>query len=119
VSNLLFNVGTFMNERFVFSASAGFTLAMGWLFAKWGEQSPKWAIYVLIIILGLYGVKTVTRSFAWKDNLTLFTTDAKTSRNSAKVQVSAAEVLIKEAEKTNNPVKKEKLLLEALQYLKR
>jgi tetratricopeptide (TPR) repeat protein len=76
-------------------------------------------MYVLIIILGLYGVKTVTRSFAWKDNLTLFTTDAKTSRNSAKVQVSAAEVLIKEAEKTNNPVKKEKLLLEALQYLKR
>jgi tetratricopeptide (TPR) repeat protein len=119
VSNLFFNVGTFMNERFVFSASAGFTLAMGWLFAKWGERSPKWAMYVLIIILGLYGVKTVTRSFAWKDNLTLFTTDAKTSRNSAKVQVSAAEVLIKEAEKTNNPVKKEKLLLEALQYLKR
>jgi len=119
VSNLLFNVGTFMNERFVFSASAGFTLGVGWLFTKWGERSPKWAMYVLIAILALYGVKTVTRSFAWRDNLTLFTTDAKTSKNSAKVQVSAAEVLIKEAEKTDNQVKKEKLLLEALRYLQR
>ena len=119
VSNLLFNVGTFMNERFIFSASAGFTLVVGWLFAKWGERSPKWAMYVLITILALYGVKTVSRSFVWKDNLTLFTTDAKTSSNSAKVQVSAAEVLIKEAEKTDNPNKKEKLLLEALKYLQR
>jgi hypothetical protein len=110
VSNLLFNVGTFMNERFVFSASAGFTLAMGWLFAKWGERSPKWAMYVLIIILGLYGVKTVTRSFAWKDNLTLFTTDAKTSRNSSRINAAAAEILVTEAEKTVNPLKKAKEL---------
>jgi tetratricopeptide (TPR) repeat protein len=119
VSNLLFNVGTFMNERFVFSASAGFTLAMGWLFAKWGERSPKWAMYVLIIILGLYGVKTVTRSFAWKDNLTLFTTDAKTSRNSSRINAAAAEILVTEAEKTVNPLKKQKLLDDALYYINR
>jgi len=106
VSNLLFNVGTFMNERFVFSASAGFTLVAGWLFTKWGERSPKWAMYVLIAILVLYGVKTVSRSFAWKDNLTLFTTDAKTSNNSAKVQVSAAEVLIKKLRKLIIQIKK-------------
>ena len=68
VSNLLFNVGTVMNERFVFSASAGFTLAMGWLFAKWGERSVNCAMFVLILILGLYGVKIVSRSFAWNDN---------------------------------------------------
>ena len=29
-SNLLFNVGTFMNERFVFMPSIGFTLLVGW-----------------------------------------------------------------------------------------
>jgi tetratricopeptide (TPR) repeat protein len=119
VSNLLFNVGTFMNERFVFSASIGFTLAVGWLFAKWGERSTKWAMYVLITILALYGVKTVTRSFVWKDNLTLFTTDAKISKNSAKVNTAAGETLIKIAEKTNDISEKQKLLGEALIYLDR
>ncbi|HOK21774.1 MAG TPA: hypothetical protein PLO66_03665 [Bacteroidales bacterium] len=119
VSNLLFNVGTFMNERFVFSASTGFTLALGWLFAKWGERSPKWAMYVLITILALYGVKTVTRSFVWKDNLTLFTTDAKISKNSAKVNAAAGETLIKIAEKTNDISEKQKLLGQALIYLDR
>jgi tetratricopeptide (TPR) repeat protein len=117
VSNLLFNVGTFMNERFVFSASAGFTLAVGWLFTKWGERSPKWAMYVLITILALYGVKTVSRSFAWKDNLTLFTTDAKISRNSSKVNAAAGESLIEVAKKTNNSLEQEKLLNDAIQYL--
>jgi tetratricopeptide (TPR) repeat protein len=119
VSNLLFNVGTFMNERFVFSASAGFTLGVGWLFTKWGERSPKWAMYVLIAILALYGVKTVTRSFAWRDNLTLFTTDAKTSRNSSRVNAAAAETLVTAAENTTDPLEKQKLLDEALFYINR
>jgi len=117
VSNLLFNVGTFMNERFVFSASAGFTLVVGWLFTKWGERSPKWAMYVLIAILALYGVKTVSRSFAWKDNLTLFTTDAKISKNSAHVNAAAGESLIEVAKKTNNLLQQEKLLNDAIKYL--
>ena len=117
VSNLLFNVGTFMNERFVFSASAGFTLVAGWLFTKWGERSPKWAMYVLIAILVLYGVKTVSRSFAWKDNLTLFTTDAKISKNSAHVNAAAGESLIEVAKKTNNLLQQEKLLNDAIKYL--
>jgi len=119
VSNLLFNVGTFMNERFVFSASAGFTLVAGWLFTKWGERSPKWAMYVLIAILVLYGVKTVSRSFAWKDNLTLFTTDAKTSRNSSRVNAAAAETLVTVAEKTSDPIQKQKMLEDALFYINR
>ncbi|MDN5356439.1 MAG: protein O-mannosyl-transferase [Rikenellaceae bacterium] len=119
VSNLLFNIGTFMNERFVFSASAGFTLAVGWLFAKWGERSPKWAMYVLITILALYGVKTVSRSFAWKDNLTLFTTDAKISRNSTRVNAAAAETLVTVAEKTSDPIQKQKMLEDALFYINR
>jgi len=117
VSNLLFNVGTFMNERFVFSASAGFTLVAGWLFTKWGDRSPKWAMYVLIAILALYGVKTVSRSFAWKDNLTLFTTDAKISKNSAHVNAAAGESLIEVAKKTNNLLQQEKLLNDAIKYL--
>ncbi|MDD3630805.1 MAG: tetratricopeptide repeat protein, partial [Bacteroidales bacterium] len=119
VSNLLFNVGTFMNERFVFSASAGFTLAVGWLFTKWGERSPKWAMYVLIAILVLFGVKTVSRSFAWKDNLTLFTTDAKISRNSSRVNAAAAETLVTVAEKTSDPIQKQKMLEDALFYINR
>jgi len=74
-------------------------------------------MYVLIAILALYGVKTVSRSFAWKDNLTLFTTDAKISKNSAHVNAAAGETLIEVAKKTNNPLQQEKLLNDAIKYL--
>jgi tetratricopeptide (TPR) repeat protein len=76
-------------------------------------------MYVLIAILVLYGVKTVSRSFAWKDNLTLFTTDAKISRNSSRVNAAAAETLVTVAEKTSDPIQKQKMLEDALFYINR
>lgn len=92
-SNLLFNVGTFMNERFVFMASLGFTLILGyWIYllatAKAGlMQNLSLALLACIGIL--YGAKTFTRNFAWHDDYTLFLTDVKTSNNSIKCNISA------------------------------
>ena len=92
-SNLLFNVGTFMNERFVFVASAGFTLLVGWwIFQLATTKTPalqKTAVGITGVICLLFGIKTFTRNFTWKDDFTLFLTDVKTSENSIKCNISA------------------------------
>lgn len=93
VSNLLFNVGTFMNERFVFMSSIGFTLIVGWwLYLLATSPIPtlqKSAIGITAVVSLLFGIKTFTRNFTWKDDFTLFLTDVKTSDNSIKCNISA------------------------------
>lgn len=92
-SNLLFNVGTFMNERFVFMASAGFTLLVGWwLYLLATTPIPtlqKSAVGIGAVVCLLFCIKTFTRNFTWKDDFTLFLTDVKTSENSIKCNISA------------------------------
>ena len=92
-SNLLFNVGTFMNERFVFMASLGFTLIVGyWIYllsTTKVEMLQKASLMILGVISLLYSIKTFTRNFVWKNDFTLFITDVKTSDNSIKCNVSA------------------------------
>jgi protein O-mannosyl-transferase len=91
VSNLVVTVGVHMSERFVFMPSAGFilTLVLGLYYWLGGEKQVNLASNLLIIVgvvcLG-YTFKTLLRNPAWKDNLTLFSTDVVTSANSAKVQ---------------------------------
>ena len=98
VSNLLFTVGILMNERFVYICSIGFCLLIAYLLVKAHERwkLPSNAVAgILIVILSLYSVKTISRNRIWLDNLTLFITDAKTSTNSSKVQMSAGGDLTK------------------------
>lgn len=92
-SNLLFNIGTFMNERFVFIPSLGFTLILGYVLYLLGDSKvvgfQKISVALLAVVGLLYGIKTFTRNFVWKDDLTLFLTDVKTSDNSIKCNISA------------------------------
>ena len=122
VSNLLFPVGTFMNERFVYMSSLGFLLIAGGflnLIIERGMVPEKYVVFFFIIIpvTGFYGWKTVTRNKIWKNDYTLFTTDVKTSANSAKSNCSAGGVLLEHAEKTDNPAEKKQLLNRSLTYL--
>ncbi len=98
VSNLLFTVGILMNERFVYMSSIGFCLLIAYLLvqAKDRFKIPAQAMTgILLVVLVLYSVKTISRNLVWKDNLTLFLVDAKTSTNSAKVNMSAGGDLTK------------------------
>lgn len=92
-SNLLFNVGTFMNERFVFMASLGFTLIIGYWFYLLSTAKTavlqKVCVMSLSLLCLLYGIKTFSRNFVWKNDFTLFLTDVKTSDNSIKCNISA------------------------------
>ena len=111
VSNLFFPVGVFMGERFIFFSSTGFAIFTGWLIytyipklsnlfpdylSRFGgdekrsmQLSACFSGIVMGILLSLYAVKTINRNAVWKDNFTLFTTDVKTSKNSAKANYEA------------------------------
>ncbi|HPF01209.1 MAG TPA: tetratricopeptide repeat protein [Bacteroidales bacterium] len=117
-SNLLFNIGTFMNERFMFVPLLGIAIIAGCYFGKYYPR-VKWLGIAFWILIGLYSAKTISRSLVWKNNKTLFLTDVKTSSKSAKVNVSAAEVLLQEADAEKNMPKRQALANEALTYLNR
>ncbi len=123
-SNLVFNLGLFMNERFIFISLLGFTIIIAYLIAdKLKNRISDTAKYkqaaslILIIVLALYSVKTVSRNFAWKDKFTLFTTDVITSSNSSRANVVAGEMLYRAAKQEANPAEQNKLYLRALSHL--
>jgi tetratricopeptide (TPR) repeat protein len=99
VSNIFVQVGTFMNERFIYISSIGFCMVLADFLIY---HLPKWlkpeALYrstvagALLALLCLYGADTVARNRAWHDDFTLSTTDVKTSPESAKANYDAARV---------------------------
>lgn len=118
-SNLVFNIGTFMNERFVFVPSIGVALLIGMLLTKLMEKKQIKSIVTvsIFIILGLYGGKTISRNYAWENDRTLFLTDVKTSTNSIKCNVSAGGMSLEMAVAEKDPSKKSELLTQSMKYL--
>jgi len=127
VSNLLFPIGTWISERFMYMASIGFCLALAYGLVLGADYLKKKNILsiaphksILIataIIAGLYSIKTVLRNPVWKNNYTLFTTDVETSTRSAKLQNAAGGVKIEEAYDIQNVNQKNQLLNEAVGHL--
>jgi len=106
VSNLFLVVGTNMSERLVFMPSVGlcFALVAGLAALFYGTKLPQTlrpqSLLVSIGALALvFAGLTIMRNPAWKNNLTLFRTDAKTSTNSAKVHNALGGQLVSDAEK--------------------
>ncbi len=125
-SNLLFPIGTFMNERFMFIPILGFTIALAYFLV---EKLPKLIkntknfqqgviVFLTVLTLG-YSVKTIARNPAWTDDYTLFTTDVKVSKNSAKCNVSAGGQTLEKAEKELDQVKKKKMIADAIVFLQK
>jgi protein O-mannosyl-transferase len=126
VSNFAFNIGTFMNERFMFTALLGFCVFIGWFITVYLRQKMKnkdtyrnTAMFILIVLLLGYSVKTVSRNRVWMDDVTLFTTDVKVSENSTKCNTSAGGKLLEKADSTDNPLQKKKYIQQAYGYLKK
>ncbi|MDD2345767.1 MAG: hypothetical protein PHY85_06445 [Bacteroidales bacterium] len=118
-SNLFFNIGTFMNERFLFAPSIGLSvlMAMPFIYFLKNEKYKKTVFSVLILLMLAYSVKTFSRNFAWKNDRTLFRTDVKVSSNSIKCNVSAGGVTVEMAKEAKTEVEKRQLINEALGYL--
>ncbi len=123
VSNLIFNVGTFMNERFIYFSSLGFCLVVSYMLTIKLSSVLKRTHYgillllILVPVLALYSVKTITRNKAWKDDFTLFTTDVKTSSNSAKSNCTAGGILLEKSQATKDNTVRNKYLERSIEYL--
>lgn len=89
-ANLLFPLGTVMAERLVYLPSLGFCLVAGHLGAAAAARfRPAPVVAAGALVVAAYGVGTWARNPAWKDSLTLATTDVVTYPRSAKLQAGA------------------------------
>ncbi|HAD13145.1 MAG TPA: hypothetical protein DCF33_12005 [Saprospirales bacterium] len=106
VSNFLTPIGATMAERFLFSASAGFCLALAWALSALTDrfQWSRNTLYGLAgVILLLYAVKTFTRSQVWATQLELFESGLITAPNSARAQNHYGSYWRMQAESNPNP----------------
>ncbi|MEA3444845.1 MAG: tetratricopeptide repeat protein, partial [Bacteroidota bacterium] len=124
VSNIFFPVGVFMNERFVYLPSVAFSiLIVYWLFDRvpvlLKRDTFKFTLPLLIVVLGLFSFKTIDRNKDWESSFKLFTTDVKTSFNSAKGNALAGEYLMAAAQKTENDSIRTEYFERSIKYLSR
>lgn len=125
-SNLIFPIGTFMNERFMYIPSLGFCLILAQLLLNnlplkiKNPSSYKLIFYSSsALLLIFYSAKTISRNYAWENDFSLSTTDVKTSGNSAKVRMSAGGSMLDKAKEEKNPAEKQRLLNESIKHLYR
>lgn len=117
VSNVPFSVGTHLSERFIFMPSVGFALVtMALLWQLFRQRAQVLNALFLGLVVG-YALLTVQRNPAWKDNYTLFSTDIRTSTQSAKLNNAMGGITIERAIDPKNAGQKEALLNEAIGYL--
>lgn len=116
VSNIFFAVGTMASERFLFIPSLGLTLAIA--YGIW--KAPLTYRNVLLTITGViiivFTVLSFNRTQVWKNNFTLFSTDVKTSFNSAKVNNAMAGILLERAGAAKTEEAQVQLALKARPY---
>jgi hypothetical protein len=89
VSNVVVNVGTLMNERFIYMASAGICLLMAVFLVRYlSNLKFKYSNFLSIGLAGLivigYSVKTIMRVPDWSDPLTLNKSAVKVNPGSAR-----------------------------------
>ncbi|MCP4438640.1 MAG: tetratricopeptide repeat protein [Aureispira sp.] len=100
-TNILFNVGAPMADRFLYIPSLGFALALGYGVASWFKitsldqlKSNLLVLGGLVVVVGAFSFKTITRNPDWKNNATLFAQDVKAVPNSAKIHYYYANSLL-------------------------
>ncbi|NQV01840.1 MAG: tetratricopeptide repeat protein [Bacteroidia bacterium] len=126
VSNILFAVGTFMNERFIYMPSFGFVLIVAWLLTEKlklliirEKALQNTQTGILLVILILFSITTISRNNAWKDDFTLFTTDVAVSANSTKNNTSAGGQYLERAQVEKDPAQKALYFSSAFKHLNR
>jgi len=125
-SNLLLNIGTFMNERFMFVSLIGFCIVVAMIFRRIsgsdlsGKRAwPKLSAYLFVSFILLFSVLTIGRNKAWKNSETLVLTDVKTSVNSARCNYIAGFTLLEKARHEPDANTQSDLYLESAMYLER
>ena len=116
-SNILFQIGTFMNERFLYIPVLSLAIATAWVGSKLIKSQNARAILFAILML-LYSAKTIARNSVWESDATLSITDVEVSRNSAKAHLSAGIAYIDLAQVSRKPSEKNSNLKKGIKHLK-
>jgi len=123
VSNVVFPIGTFMNERFLFMPSWGYCILFVYFFMFWLPGRIKSSVVkkiglgiVLLCALG-YTVRSVTRVPIWKNPLTLNQAAIKVSKNSARANVFIGTALYKQALDEPDRAKKQEMITQVSGYM--
>ncbi|MDP4934064.1 MAG: tetratricopeptide repeat protein, partial [Salibacteraceae bacterium] len=112
-SNLFFDIGAFMNERFLFIPSIGFVIIVAHFLVNF--LSKKMAQNVAVVLFGIimigYAGKTFFRNYAWENDRALASADVGTSDGSAKVKMTYGSELLEQAkEKGVSEIERTRLL---------
>lgn len=123
VSNIVINLGTFMNDRFIFMASVGFCLILVYLLveklpARWPKPGKIAGLSLLLLLVAFYSYKSYSRIPDWQNALTLNRSAIKVSKNSARANSFMATALYNDYKaKEQSPIpEKLAILKEALPY---
>ncbi|MEZ4909956.1 MAG: DUF1736 domain-containing protein [Saprospiraceae bacterium] len=120
-SQIPLTIGTMFGERLAFLASFWWSAALTYSFYRNILKSQPVLknrhILILTSILCIgFATKTYLRNKAWKDNLTLFTTDVTTYPKSVRLNNGAAETVLQSADLPENASHKDHLMDEAEAY---
>ncbi len=122
VSNVIFPVGTFMNERFLFIPSVAWVIlicsALNYTLNKFADKEKY--IYSLVgLVVLIFCIRTFTRVPAWMSGDTLNLEAIKVSKNSARINLFTGVTYFHMAEVEADPVQKKRHLDEATKYIDR
>jgi tetratricopeptide (TPR) repeat protein len=94
-SNLIFNIGTIMAERFLYLPAIGFTVCVVLIIHKLSERIGvrMLAPIAMGLIIGGWGIRTYARNRDWQDDSSLATSSVKTSPESYKTHAALARAL--------------------------
>ena len=114
VSNIMINLGTFMNDRFIYMSSVGYCLILGWLIIKY--LNNKIGVVVFALVTLTLGSLSFIRVPDWENAITLNRSAMKVSQGSARANTFMSTALFNEYKVTEDPEKKLALLNEAYPY---
>jgi protein O-mannosyl-transferase len=124
VSNFVINIGTFMNDRFIYMPSLGFCILLVWAIFHFSKKftilssDTAKGLLVMVPIL-LYALLSFIRVPDWKNALTLNKSSLKVSQNSARANSFMSTALFEEYKVTQDQTKKLQLLEKAQPYAKK
>lgn len=124
-SNLFYPVVGMMGDRLTYVASIGFSISLvyllTWIFKiKPGKNSNirvQYAlVYMFILIISVYSVKTVARNNLWQDPLTLMEHDIKYLDKSAQAHNMLASYYLREYNENKNSLDNQRYLDQAIKH---
>jgi tetratricopeptide (TPR) repeat protein len=123
-ANILVDIGATMAERFVYTASLGYCIALVFLVVKLLKSDKVNLSYataprvfmVFVGISALYAVKTLAQNEVWKNNLVLYKSGIETAPNSWRAHYLLGVELTRQLNTEKDPNTKKELMLSAVEH---